>query len=472
MKRLLTLVGSTVLALGASALFVGAQVADVPSGTWAPASEMSAARAGASAALLADGRVLITGGLSGDIDHPGVLETAEVFGLNGAFTPASGMSTARAHHASARLKDGRVLVTGGVTTDGNKTKSAEIYDPATNAWSDAGELLEARSGHTMSLLKSGRVLIAGGASLETYDPETGLFSFAGTLSPARTGHAAAVMLDGRVVIAGGDSDAGFLTAIDVYEDGVGLMALGDLETARADLSATTMLDGRVLFAGGRNASGDLGSVEIYDPSFSSMVGTSASLAVKRSGHLAFLLPSNNHVLILGGTSDGATLSSVEMYEPWNDIVRSTRAMESARSHAVGSTVAQDGLLLAAGGLNASGLQASAELYGFPTIKTDADDYAPATVVVIAGSGFKPGERVHLRLVEVPELDEHLLPDAVADGDGDFQTADFAPDEGDLNIRFYLTARGEDSLLEAQNTFTDGKHLHRSAAKSDCCCRER
>src|SRR4029079_10399322 len=131
--------------------------------------------------------------------------------------------------------------------------------------------------------KSGRVLIAGGASLETYDPENGLFSFAGTLSPARTGHAAAVMLDGRVVIAGGDSGAGFLTAIDVYEDGVGLMALGDLETARADLSATTMLDGRVLFAGGRNASGDLGSVEIYDPSFSSMVGTSASLAVKRSG---------------------------------------------------------------------------------------------------------------------------------------------------------------------------------------------
>ena len=58
------------------------------------------------------------------------------------------------------------------------------------------------------------------------------------------------------------------------------MALGDLETARADLSATTTLDGRVLFTGGHNASGDLASVEIYNPSFSSMVGTSASLAMR------------------------------------------------------------------------------------------------------------------------------------------------------------------------------------------------
>ena len=105
MKRIFALVGSTALALSASALFVGAQVADVPAGTWEPASEeMSTARAGASAAQLSDGRVLITGGLTGDINHPEVLQTTEVFGLNGAFTSASSMITPRAHHASVQLK--------------------------------------------------------------------------------------------------------------------------------------------------------------------------------------------------------------------------------------------------------------------------------------------------------------------------------------------------------------------------------
>jgi len=49
-------------------LALDAGAAQVSSGTWAPASSMAQARAGASAALLPDGRILITGG--DDADGP------------------------------------------------------------------------------------------------------------------------------------------------------------------------------------------------------------------------------------------------------------------------------------------------------------------------------------------------------------------------------------------------------------------
>ena len=176
----------------------------VPSGTFAPTGPMAEARAGASAALLPDGRTLITGGSGAS----GALASAEYFS-GGAFSAAPAMATARSRHASVTLKDGRVLVTGGTTTGGAPTNSAEIF--FSGSWSAASATMtEARAGHTASLLSDGRVLIAGGANtsgvsqtVDIFDPATGLFSYVGQLSLPRKNHAAALLADGRILIAGG-----------------------------------------------------------------------------------------------------------------------------------------------------------------------------------------------------------------------------------------------------------------------------
>src|SRR5258708_1240907 len=102
MKRLITSVASICFLMAAYTLFVNAQIAHVPSGTWvaSPEQSMSMARAGAAAAPLADGRVLITGGLTGEVDNPSVLRTAEVFGPNGTFNSVSPMLISRTRHAA------------------------------------------------------------------------------------------------------------------------------------------------------------------------------------------------------------------------------------------------------------------------------------------------------------------------------------------------------------------------------------
>jgi len=72
------------------------------------------------------------------------------------------------------LADGRVLVVGGY--DGVYLASAELYDPATGAWTAADSLAIGLSSHSATLLADGRVLLTGGHSLDVlknaqiYDP--------------------------------------------------------------------------------------------------------------------------------------------------------------------------------------------------------------------------------------------------------------------------------------------------------------
>src|SRR6266566_6997720 len=89
-----------------------------------------------------------------------------------------------------------------------------------------------------------------------------------------------------------------------------------------------------------------------------------------------------------------------------------------------------------------------------TVMTDKADYAPGEIVTITGSGWQPGEAVTLTLLESPLVDTHPVLTAVADSTGRIVNTDFSPDAHDLNIRFYLTAVGTQSGLQAQNTFTD------------------
>jgi YDG domain/Galactose oxidase, central domain len=449
---------------------------------WTLSASLSAPRASSVAVMLADGSILFTGGENSGT----VLQSTEILDVNGNISLAADMNVPRSRHVAVLLNDGRVLVGGGTTSGGGTTNSAEIYDSSANTWTQISPMTSARANATAALLQDGRVLIAGGDNsgtpnntIEVYDPASGGFSFAGTLSSPRTQHAMLVLQDGRVLIVGGFDGNNPLATSDIFDPTSGNITAGpSLATGRYSMSATTLMNGQVAVIGGAgqgsNGTVDLASIEIFDPMLNAFDDAGVSLTTAREGHQAFLLPNNNNVLIVGGTSSGTVLASAELLTPtvststgsWTYSVSSTGSLATARAGASGSanqtngpiTVSQkDGIVYVAGGNDPSGnVLSSGEEYGYATVQTDQSDFAPGTTVTISGAGFTPGETVSITLVESPLIDTHGPYSVIADANGNFVDTSFATDIHDANVRFWLSAVGSQSGLQAQNTFTDSK----------------
>jgi hypothetical protein len=195
-----------------------AELFDPATGSFSPLPDMSTARAGHTATPLHTGKVLIVSGLTSELYDPG----ARTFGAPGR------TAYSRFNHTATRLHDGRVLLAGGDSDPARLygNAEAEIYDPATNAFTRLTSdgvawpaMMGPRHGHTATLLPDGRVLIAGGhdgdwsttdnyywrysSTTELFDPATRRFSFGPPMTRARSGHTATSMTDGRILMAGG-----------------------------------------------------------------------------------------------------------------------------------------------------------------------------------------------------------------------------------------------------------------------------
>jgi Galactose oxidase, central domain len=129
---------------------------------------------GFSATGLTSGDVLLAGGSVLQGTTPGgapiYATTTQVMRWDhstGLLAPAESMPVANSNHSGALLADGRVLLAGGVDAVGVNTGAdpvarAEIYDPAARSWAPAAPLPAARSGAVAVTLKDGRVLLVGG----------------------------------------------------------------------------------------------------------------------------------------------------------------------------------------------------------------------------------------------------------------------------------------------------------------------
>ena len=129
-----------------------AEVYDPTAGMFTPTGNMISSRANHTSTLLPDGRVLITGGSGWVSAGPGMsyfccLASAEVYDpLTGLFANTALMATGRAGHTATLLTDGRVLIAGGGSS------SAELYTPGCAAscppdpWQAAVNLMKATAG--------------------------------------------------------------------------------------------------------------------------------------------------------------------------------------------------------------------------------------------------------------------------------------------------------------------------------------
>jgi hypothetical protein len=335
-----------------------------------PTGGMVSAPFGHTATLLPNGTVMIAGGCEPDPNDPdpscvpfpetGISELYDP--VRGTFSTSGSLGTPRWDHTATLLQNGKVLLTGGITgCCFNRVATAELYDPATGLFTPTGSMGSAREGHTATLLPNGQVLIAGGSSgfapvlgAEVYDPATGLFTSTGSMATGRNNHTATLLQNGTVLVVGGLDTSHFpfvrLTTAEIYDPATGLFtSTGSMATGRDQQTATLLSSGTVLIAGGFNGFASVAAAEVYDPATGLFTST-GSMGSARSRHTATLL-SNGTVLIAGGAG-----FSAELYDPATRSFMPTGSMGSPRGGHTATLLLNGQVLIAGGGL------ASAELY--------------------------------------------------------------------------------------------------------------
>jgi hypothetical protein len=239
---------------------------------------MSEARVRHAVTPMAGNLALVTGGFNAG---GGAIQSAEIFDLaTRTFTPLDYMLVGRGGHAAAMLPDGRVLITGGWVPDGggphtpaSETSDTEIYDPELGTFLPNGDMSGGtRFNHSAVALDDGRVLLLGGDdrfTAEVFDPTAGTFTRVGDMSIVHgVGHAAVKLQDGRVLVLGGAKGDGIPSAVaEVFDPATdSFTRIEDMTTPRRHHFAVLLPNGEVLIGGGENADGEiLASAEIYDP---------------------------------------------------------------------------------------------------------------------------------------------------------------------------------------------------------------
>ncbi|HEV2721914.1 MAG TPA: kelch repeat-containing protein, partial [Thermoanaerobaculia bacterium] len=338
---------------------------------------LAVARDGHTATLLPNGKVLIAGGFGTDpVTHAILyLASAELYDpATASFSAAGSLATGRAGHTATLLPNGKVLIVGGTNFNvaTGFVRAGELYDPATGHFSPVGDFAFGRRDHTATLLQNGKVLIAGGfgsvsattfdyiVQAELYDPANGTIVTSGGLTAARQEHTATLLPNGKVLIAGGGSSVSLATA-ELYDPATGFFTLtGSMATARDRHTATLLQNGNVLIVGGKGTdsgvfSPALGPAELYDPA-SGTFSPSGTLNVLRLSHTATLLQ-NGNVLVAGGQNPDAyigALYSAELYDAASGSFSVVGSLGAARSEHT-ATLLPNGEVLFAAGFGLGGL---------------------------------------------------------------------------------------------------------------------
>jgi hypothetical protein len=235
-----------------------AELYDPAHGSFQSTGNMAGERGGHTATLLADGKVLVAGGSESDdeFQYDEGSAAAEVYDpAIGAFTPTGIMTAARVGHNATLLADGKVLITGGWTSVFSPVATAELYDPSTETFSPTGSMTSARGAHTATLLLDGRVLITGGVfdatnagskTAEIYNPTTGSFAATDPMDVARQFHTATLLPNKTVLVVGGGDQVA-----EIFDPASNSFSLtGITEIDRFEHSATLLQNGTVVVIGG------------------------------------------------------------------------------------------------------------------------------------------------------------------------------------------------------------------------------
>jgi hypothetical protein len=315
---------------------------------------MNEMRAGHTATVLQNGLVLIAGGFKKGPDGESQIysRTAELFDpKTRMFTRTTDMNMGRAGHTATLLIDGRVLIAGGFTGKG-MTESAEVYDPSTKTFTSIGQMSSARSDFTATRLQNGDVLLAGGgdqdatASAELFLAGTNRFSITGTMTVPRLGHTATLLHNGKILIAGGGSRQTVYASTELYDPGTGLFsAAGTMNEPRYKHAAVLLKDGHTLILGGsdnRDWRGKYRSAEIYDTRANKFTAIPDMVSERFKFPASVVQLSTGSILICGGSK------TVEIFDFFTKRFEPAAQLDDAYFYGTASSLGNHSILIVGG----------------------------------------------------------------------------------------------------------------------------
>jgi hypothetical protein len=299
---------------------------------WSQGAPMPVPQDGSAIAALSNGSILVAGG--GGAGGSELLAGTWIYSPElDSWSKVGDLHVARSGATTVLLTDGRVLIAGGSVLLAAPnffgfSNSAEIFDPQTNSWSLVGPMHAARTAITLVALRSGRALAAGGCASATYgnlsgavteadvfDPATSAWTVTTPLPAARCGASGLTLRDGRALVTGGSGSnpqQGLDTNAFFYDEQKRDWSVAGSTVTDAS-SPILMADGRVFVAAvqpgpvkGALASFVIGG-QLFDPAsgdWSYATSTSAlvpfRLAVDGPGPSTLLAQSDDRAVVLLG----------------------------------------------------------------------------------------------------------------------------------------------------------------------------
>ena len=316
---------------------------------WMQKADMPTARACFSTSVV-DGKIFAIGGrihLEWDEYGDMSLSTVEMYDPEtDAWERRADMPTARAA-VSVSVVDGKIYAIGGSEkkkyqvprgfgVDAKELPTVEMYDPATDTWTQKADMPTPRE--TSTCVVDGKIYAIGGAAatnykknkpwrlatVEVYDPATDTWEKVRDMNHARA-YAALSVVNGEIYATGGtgwpyiqNRPGPYLSSVEVFNPKTNQwQERTEMSTPKSEHTAS-VIDGKIYVMGGYFEEGEeyknLSTIEIYDPATDRWT-QKPDMLIGKSGHETEVI--DGQIYIFGGDGTGVKgpLTSVEVYDP-------------------------------------------------------------------------------------------------------------------------------------------------------------